>query len=126
MGSPRVTPYFAAWRPRRHDQLLHFRKRGGNALCAMGTFRHAAGRPKGDTFTGEPAPQGRALNLPLRAGLAADDRVVVSVLLVEDDAAADAVARSLVVSRRLEPRLTRVASMAQALPPQAGPSVVPQ
>jgi diguanylate cyclase (GGDEF)-like protein/PAS domain S-box-containing protein len=56
------------------------------------------------------------LNLPLRAGLAADDRVVVSVLLVEEDAAAaDAVARSFVVSRQLEPRLTRVASMAQAL-----------
>ena len=56
------------------------------------------------------------MNLPLRAGLAADDRAVVSVLLVEDDAAAaDAVARSFVVSRQLEPRLTRVASMAQAL-----------
>src|SRR5262249_24576649 len=65
---------------------------------------------------GGPALQGRALNLPLRAGLATDDRVVVSVLLVEDDAAAaDAVARRFVVSRQLEPRLTRVASMAPAL-----------
>src|SRR5262249_56387554 len=70
----------------------------------------------GDTFARGPALQGRALNLPLRAGLATDDRVVVSVLLVEDDAAAAvAVARSFVVSRQLEPRLTRVASMAQAL-----------
>ncbi|HEY7239151.1 MAG TPA: PAS domain S-box protein, partial [Burkholderiales bacterium] len=56
------------------------------------------------------------MNLPLRARLATEDRAVVSVLLVEDDAAAaEAVARSFVAARQLEARLTRVDSMGQAL-----------
>ena len=56
------------------------------------------------------------MNLPLRAGLAIEDRVVVSVLLVEDDAvAADAVAGSLAAARQLDARVTRADSMGHAL-----------
>ena len=56
------------------------------------------------------------MNLPLRAGLAIEDRVVVSVLLVEDDAVvADALARSLAAARQLDARVTRADSMGQAL-----------
>src|SRR3954471_3621491 len=81
----------------------------------MGLFATRRGGRKGILGRGS-APQGRALNLPLRAGLAIDDRVVVSVLLVEDDAvAADAVARSLVAARQLAARVTRADSMGHAL-----------
>src|SRR6185295_7283610 len=81
------------------------------SLVRDGTFRHAGRRPKGDNFRRGPAPQGRALNLPLRAGPAIEDR-----LLVEDDAVvADAVARSLVAARQLDARVTRADSMGLAL-----------
>jgi len=45
-----------------------------------------------------------------------EDRVTVSVLLVEDDAGvAEAVARGLVAARQLDARVTRADSMGQAL-----------
>src|ERR1700752_1861605 len=53
--------------------------------CARWDFSPCGAVPEGRYFRRGPAPQGRALNLPLRAGLAIEDRVVVSVLLVEDD-----------------------------------------
>src|SRR4029077_4799748 len=84
--------------------------------CAGWDFSPCGAAPEAGYFPPGPAPQGRALNLPLRAGLAIEDRVVVSVLLVEDDAVvADAVARSLVAARQLDARVTRADSMGQAL-----------